>query len=141
MIGKQKKYDIAYILATFLDRDERYTSRSIEKYVRENVKWEILEDPCYTPDHLRVAMVDNGFLIRDAATDEYWVAEDFEGAHDVFANRIAEYQQIMSDDPDSRFRCSFCGKALKGKALLNHFLKKHEKKEYWETTIESYFGQ
>ena len=140
MIGKRRKREIAFILATFLERDQHYSSLEIEAYIQENVKSKILEEPSFALDHLRVAMIDNGFLNRNPTTNEYWVADDFEGAHDSNVSHLARYKQLMTESPNIVFRCEFCGRDVNGKSMLNHFLKRHALVKHWERLIDRYFG-
>ena len=139
-IGSKKKREIAMVIASILEPGRRYTAAEIERLISQNVKAVVLAQRGLAPDHIRRAMIENGYVERDATTNETWVAPSFQGIHDIHGPRIATFQQQLRDSPDSHGICPECGRELKIAALLNHYQKKHAHGEAWEPIVEAYFG-
>ena len=140
-IGAQKKRDIALVVVTLLlDRHEKYSAESIEEIIKENVRPSVLVRRGYAPDHIRRAMIENGYVERDPITNETSVAPNFVGFEDTHRQRIADLTGKMNSQPHAKGRCPECNIELKTAALLNHYLKKHAAAERWEQIVEESFG-
>ena len=139
-IGSQKKRDIAMAIVLFLDRDKKYSAQSIERIIVDNVRPVILAQQGFAPDHIRRAMIENGYVERDPATNETWIAPDFVGLEDTHQLRITRLRNQLHTDPESSGRCPECSIELKVATLLNHYLKKHAATERWEQILDQYFG-
>jgi hypothetical protein len=139
-IGSKKKREIAMVIASILEPGRRYSATEIERMVSQNVKGAVLAQRGLAPDHIRRAMIENGYVERDAATNETWVASTFEGIQDVHGPRLARLMSQLAEAPESRGVCPECGSELRIAALLNHYQKKHANGEPWEYIVEQYFG-
>ena len=139
-IGSQKKRDIAMVIASFLNRHEKYSAESIENIIVDNVRPSVLSQRGYAPDHIRRAMIENGYIERDPQTNESWVASGFRGFDDTHRDRINKLTDKLNSQPDKVGQCPECKIELKMAALLNHYLKKHAAAERWEQIVELYFG-
>ena len=139
-IGSQKKRDIAYVIASLLDRDRKYSHSEIEQLVRDNVRPIILEIPGLAADHIRLSMIECGFVHRDAKTNLTWVSPDFTRDHDHHA-RISKQLELQSENyPNQEFDCPECNLRLRARPLFTHYVKKHAGKERWEEIVDAYFG-
>ena len=139
-IGSQKKRDIAYVIASLLDRDRKYSHSEIEQLVRDNVRPIILEIPGLAADHIRLSMIECGFVHRDAKTYLTWVSPDFTRDHDHHA-RISKQLELQSENyPNQEFDCPVCNLRLRARPLFTHYVKKHAGKERWEEIVDAYFG-
>jgi hypothetical protein len=139
-IGSQKKRDIAYVIASLLDRDRKYSHSEIEQLVRDNVRPIILEIPGLAADHIRLSMIECGFVHRDAKTNQTWVSPDFTRDHDHHA-RISKQLELQSENyPNQEFDCPECNLRLRARPLFTHYVKKHAGKERWEEIVDAYFG-
>jgi hypothetical protein len=138
--GSRRKRDIAMVIASLLQPGRRYSATEIERMVSQNVKATLLTEPGLAADHIRRAMIENGYVERDATTNETWVAPTFEGVQDVHGPRLAKLMSQLAESPDSHGFCPECGRELRIAALLNHYQKKHAHGEPWESVVEQYFG-
>jgi hypothetical protein len=139
-IGSQRKRDIATVITSLLDRDMRYSASSIEHLITTNVRHAVLTQRGLAADHIRRAMIENGYVIRDAKTNETWVSPDFVGISAIHAPRLEKLKNQLELDPDSKDACPECGVKLKMAALLNHYMKKHAGTEKWERIVDENFG-
>jgi hypothetical protein len=156
-IGSQKKRDIAYVIASLLDRDRKYSHSEIEQLVRDNVRPIILEIPGLAADHIRLSMIECGFVHRDAKTNQTWVSPDFTLHRDAKTNqtwvspdftrdhdhhaRISKQLELQSENyPNQEFDCPECNLRLRARPLFTHYVKKHAGKERWEEIVDAYFG-
>jgi hypothetical protein len=77
MTGHSSKYFLAYYLADQLDAARKYRLEEIEQFIASQVDPTTYDDPTMALDHIRMAMVDNQFLIRDSDGRHYWVSDVF----------------------------------------------------------------
>lgn len=125
MNGARDKYEIGLVLAEFLQRGATYSELEIETLVRRRIEPAILAKSGYAPDHLRLALVENGVLERDSNTQRYWVSEEYQGfpgAAQPFWSQLLTCEQ---DHPDEKLRCPVCTKQAYPYILLKHYPKSH----------------
>ena len=141
MIGTKQKYELAYLLASFLKAGKIYDSVRMDEYIARSVKPNILERRGYSPDHLRRCMVDNGFLLREPDGSKYWVSESFTGLVEKERKEEEEKQNlVLRGAREQKAVCPYCGVRYSGHVLLRHYEKKHSSnKGYWAKRIEEYF--
>lgn len=128
------------VIAMLLDPDRRYSSREIEDLISKNVRSSVLEQRGFAPDHIRRAMIENGYAERDEITNETWIAKTFTGIPDVHGPRIAFLMKRLDEAPGSTEICPECGRTMKVDALLRHYQKRHAGEEPWEKVVSRYFG-
>lgn len=141
MVGTKQKYEIAYLLASFLRAGETYDSSRLDEFIARSISPDILGRRGYSPDHLRRCMIDNGFLRREPDGSRYWVAESF--ANPVEEERKAEEERqnlLLRGAGEEKAVCPYCGERYSGGVLLRHYEKKHSSdKGYWARRVEEYF--
>lgn len=140
-VGSKKKREIAFVLVSFLDKKRRYSAHEIEYIVRQSVKAQVLNQPGLAPDHIRRAMIENGYVRRDPITNQTWVSETFSGVGTLRTARLRELSARAESSPEETSPCPLCGEVLKAPALLKHYSKKHSADEEWKNTLDAYFGQ
>src|SRR5215207_5827037 len=126
MIGTKQKYEISYLLASFLRAGEMYDSARLDAFIARTVRPDILGRRGYSPDHLRRCMIDNGFLRREPDGSKYWVSESFTGL--VEEERRAEEERqnlLLRGAGEEKAVCPYCGGRYSGGVLLRHYAKKH----------------
>ena len=141
MIGTKQKYELSYLLASFLRAGEAYDSARLDEFIARSVKPDILERRGYSPDHLRRCMIDNGFLRREADGSRYWVSESLTRLVEQERKDEEERQNlILRGAREEKAVCPYCGVRYSGGVLLRHYEKKHSAaKGYWARRIEEYF--
>jgi len=152
----QRKADLVRLLVAFLDRDKSFTKDEIERYVRGNVKTEVLEEPGFSVDHLRVAMIDTGFMVRERDGTGYRVAESYLPPEEVDKRVIQKMADMLArmsernareaaatDDGLSRqfseIRCEVCGATMHYSRYMKHCLKRHPTSPKWDELLDSCF--
>jgi hypothetical protein len=88
MSGHSTKYFLAYYLADQLDAARKYSKEEIEQFIASQVDPTTYDDPTMALDHIRMAMVDNQFLIRNSDGGQYWVSELFVKPVDLVKNNF-----------------------------------------------------
>lgn len=115
-----RKGQIAYVLTTFLERNRTYSEGEIDAFIRNNTKAITRSDPHLDVDHLRLAMLESGFLKREPDCSEYRVAEDFSSPWD------------WNREPAREYHCPFCGYVCRGTQVPIHLSKYHDMDEIIE---------
>jgi hypothetical protein len=139
-IGSKKKRDIALVLTSFLERGRKYSAQEIEQFIRNNVKPIVLERTGFAPDHIRRAMIENGYVERDGVTNETWVADTFQGPFEIHTPRLALLKDLECSPPETKLACPECGKVMRANTLYAHYKKRHAIPEWWEEVFDRYFG-
>ncbi len=85
-------------------------------------------------------MLENGFVVRDARTNEIWVHDDSIVAQDEHDKRIHQLINQSIASPDARFACPVCGKEFLAKTLHTHYVNNHACPRRWEEIVDRYFG-
>jgi hypothetical protein len=135
-LGPRKKIEIAWVLASLLDRNHRYTAEEIDTCVRQVVKPHVLDDPACQPSHIRLAMIENGFLERDPEGKSYSVRATFADAYGELG------RQLSLRSPDSAQRkmaCPECGRLLACSGMHEHYLKHHVNLQQVNEILTKYF--
>ena len=140
IIGSQKKRDIAYVVASLLERERLYSHKDVEQLIRENVRPVVLEIPGLAADHIRLSMIECGFVDRDARTNQIWVSPDFTRDHDHNALVSKQLELQAVNYPNLEFECPACKLRLRAGPLFTHYKKKHAGRERWEEIVDAYFG-
>ena len=133
------KQVLAWLTAGQLDRGREYKESEIDRLVRSALRPEILADPTMSADHLRVAMVEAGYVSRDPLGSSYRVAESYAGPADL-EKRERELQLLGSRLAwETRMvRCPICGKELIANQLAGHCQAKHCAGEWCLKLYEAY---
>jgi hypothetical protein len=133
------KRSIAWLIAGLLDRTQTYRPADIDRLIQTTIRGEYLSNTSLVPDHIRVAMVEAGYLIRDPAGETYQVAEAF-----VDPEQLAERDQEllrfagelhMQSDVVS---CPACGSRMGATSLLGHCQRSHRWSDRWPKLVEKY---
>ena len=133
------KRDIAWVVSGQLGRAQAYSAADIDQLVREVIRDEYLDNPLLAPDHIRVAMVEVGYLTRDVAGGGYRVAEGFLGPEEeaerernllLEAGRIGVRGGVIN--------CPVCGVRLGATALVGHCQRMHNWSARWPRLVEKY---
>jgi hypothetical protein len=133
------KRDIAWLIASVLDRTQPYTAADIERLIRTTIRQEYLNNPMLAPDHIRVAMVEAGFVTRDSAGAAYRVSDDFVGPEE-----IAERERALLTAAGELgvqgdvVVCPACGTRVGATSLLGHCQRWHDSSGRWPTLVERY---
>jgi hypothetical protein len=116
----------------------------IELFLRAVRKWTAhwkrqLCNTSLAPDHIRVAMVEAGYLIRDPAGGAYRVAEAFVGPEQLAERerallRFASELDVQSDV----VVCPACGSRMGATSLLGHCQRSHRWSARWPKLVEKY---
>jgi len=126
MPGHSSKYFLAYYLADQLDAARKYSKEEIEQFIASQIDPTTYDDPTMTLDHIRMAMVDNQFLIRGSAGRHYWVSEWFVKPLDLMKKN---FEKLTRRQPnvggDNSYICGHCGQQFKGIGLARHFVRHH----------------
>ena len=139
LIGTKQKYEIAYLLASFLRAGEVYDSARLDEFIARSVKPDIIARRGYSPDHLRRCMIDNGFLRREPDGSRYWVSEPVTGPEEE-RKEEGRQNQLLRGAVEEKAVCPYCGVRYSGGVLLRHYEKRHASaKGYWARRIEEYF--
>ncbi len=140
MVGTKQKYEIAYLLVSFLQPGEVYDSSRLDEFIARSVKPDILARRGYSPDHLRRCMIDNGFLRREPDGSRYWVSEPITGPEEERKEEEERQNLVLRGAREEKAVCPYCGVRYSGGVLLRHYEKKHASaKGYWARRIEEYF--
>jgi len=115
-----KKVQIACVLTSFLDPGEVYDEGQINAFIENNTKAQTRSNPRLDVDHIRLAMLEHGFLERNPRGTEYRVAADYSSPWDYSRDETKEY------------RCPFCGFECHGVQFPIHLNKFHEVEEIIE---------
>jgi hypothetical protein len=126
MTSHSSKYLLAYYLADQLDAARKYSKQEIEQFIARHVDPTTYDDPTMALDHIRMAMVDNQFLIRDNNGRHYWVSEFFVKPLDpVKKNFERLIRRHSSVGGEKLYICGHCGQEFKGIGLVRHFVRHH----------------
>ncbi len=110
MPGHSSKYFLAYYLADRLDAARQYSKEEIEQFIASQIDPTTYDDPTMTLDHIRMAMVDNQFLIRDSDGRHYWVSELFVKPLDLMKKN---FEKLTRRQPtvggENSYICGHCG--------------------------------
>ncbi len=115
--GWSTKKRIAYLLTAFLEPDRGYSEDEINAFIKSNTKATLRSDSRLDIDHLRVGMLENGFLEREPDGSEYRVAADY--------SHPWNWMQDAMQDPTREYRFPICGVMHRGTHVLNHMHKYH----------------
>jgi len=138
MIGTKQKVEIAFLVVSFLDATRLYQDGEIDEFIARNVKSEILQRRGYSIDHLRRAMVDNGFLQRQPDGSRYWVNETFQGPDEQEQAKTTALN-VLALTPQKKVICPYCNQQFSQTVILQHYLKKHSLRGYWQKRLDQYF--
>jgi len=125
-----KKGKIVYLLTAFLDRDRDYTGREINAFIKNNTPASLRSNSGFDVDHLRISMMENGFITRDADGSRYRVALDYSSPW--------EWLERAVPDPAQKYECPLCGGLFRGTQVLNHMHKVHN--QQIEDIFERWLG-
>ena len=138
MPGHSTKYLLAYYLADQLDAAKKYSKEEIDQLITSQVDPTTYDDPTMALDHIRMAMVDNQFLIRDSDGSRYWVSELFVEPVDPVKKK---FEKLIRRQPsvsgENLYICKHCGQQFKGIGLARHFVRHHTHSRQMEK-IERY---
>ena len=133
--GPKKRIQIAWIFASLLDRTKQYTASEIETGLRQILNRQVFDDPVCSPDHIRVAMIENGFLERDEQGKSYRVPENFFDAFGDFGRLLSQ----AIDSGQERIGCPICEKAVTRGGLQVHILNNHVDVSQVNEIVAKYF--
>lgn len=140
MTGHSSKYLLAYYLADQLDAARKYSKEEIERIIAGQVDSTTYDDPTMALDHIRMAMVDNQFLIRDSDGRRYWLSEFFVKPTDPVEKNFEKLTRHQSSAAGKKFYlCGQCGQQFKGIRLARHFVRHHTYSRQMEK-IERYLS-
>ena len=126
MTAHSSKYLLAYYLADQLDSAREYSKEEIEQFIASRVDPTTYDDPTMALDHIRMAMVDNCFLIRDSDGRHYRVSEWFVKPLDLVRNNFEKLTRRQRSGGGEYFSvCEHCGEQFKGIGLARHFVRHH----------------
>jgi hypothetical protein len=138
MTGHSSKYLLAYYLADQLDAARKYSREEIEEFIACQVDPTTYDDPTMALDHIRMAMVDNKFVIRDSHGRRYWVSDFFVKPSDPVEKNFEKLTRRQSSVAGKKFYiCGHCGQQFKGIRLARHFVRHHTYSRQMEK-IEKY---
>ncbi len=133
------KRDIAWLVAGQLDRSRTYTEVEIDRLVRGTIREEFFVNPSLAPDHIRVAMVEAGYVNRDSAGVAYWVTEGFVGPEEEAERERALLRAASEVDAQCGLVvCPACGLQMGATSLLGHCQRWHNWSDRWLRLIEKY---
>ncbi|HEX6185857.1 MAG TPA: DUF2087 domain-containing protein, partial [Pyrinomonadaceae bacterium] len=133
-----QKYEIAYLLASFLRPGEIYDSARLDEYIARTVKPDILGRRGYFPDHLRRCMIDNDFLRREPDGSRYWVSGSCTGPEEERNEEEGRRELLLRGAGEEKAVCPYCGARYSGGVLLRHYEKKHSSVQgYWRSGSRS----
>ena len=121
MVSKQ---EIVYFIAGILERGRLYSAKEISELILFSVHPRHLTDPRLAPDHLRLALVEDGFAVRDALASGYWLSDRYFGPSDE-AELVLKVRELLNGDTDETIRCPACGKTTGIASLLGHVQSEH----------------
>jgi hypothetical protein len=130
------KLQVAYFVAGLLGRDRTYTAPEIERLVREQVQAKWLTDPQFAPDHIRMAMLEQGLIDRDDAGRAYWLTKSFFAPVDG-EEMLNAVRRLMAEHPGELLNCPACGLPVGATSLLVHFAK-HHSSEVWLELVKKF---
>jgi len=133
------KRDIAWLVAGQLDRARTYTAAGIDQLIRGTIRDEYLGTPPLAPDHIRVAMVEAGYVTRDPAGAGYRVAEGFVGPEEEAERERALLLAVgeLATQNDVVV-CPACGNRFGATSLLGHCQRSHNWSVRWPRLVEKY---
>ena len=120
---RPKKGRIAYVLTAFLEKGRAYSEREINAFIRNNTKASTRSNPHLDVDHLRMAMLENGFLEREPDGSEYRVSASY------------AYPWDWQEDAARDYCCPFCGFVCHGAQVPIHLQKYHNIDEIIERLL------
>jgi len=135
----KNKSEIAWLVTLLLERGKSYSARAIDDLIRESIRAELLHNPQFAPDHIRLAMIENGLIERDAAGTSYRVHSSVLLPHEnerVYQELI-EKSRIVSSSSE-RICCPVCDAAFPPAVVVGHFLRKHRLAGLWESLMDTY---
>jgi hypothetical protein len=133
------KQEIAWLIAGQMDRKQSYTALEIEQLVRTSIRPNFLTEPSRAPDHIRVAMVEAGYITRDDAGATYRVSDCFAGPKELeererallrSANEISVQYGVVA--------CPECGHEMQAPTLFGHCQRWHCWSKLWSLRVEKY---
>lgn len=126
MPGHSDKYFLAYYLADQLEVGRKYGRAEVEQLIASRVDPSTYADPTMALDHIRMAMVDNKFVLRDTSGSTYWVSERFVKPLDPVK---LNFERLTCHSPssagDDSHVCEHCGQQFDGVGLVRHFIRQH----------------
>ena len=138
-MGTQKnKAAVAWLVTVLLERDKAYSPGEIDLLIRDSIRPGVLLDPQYAPDHIRLAMVENGFVVRDAAGTTYRIHPRLQlpNENESMYRRLNE--ESLNANPMDMIRCPMCAESFIASAVVLHFLRQHRLAGKWESLLDSY---
>ena len=116
---------MAYLLGSMFEKAKFYSASEVEYIIKISIKKSILKIPNFSPNHLRMAMVDNKIMLRNHK-EQYWISETYNGyGLKLFTNTNGiEEKQIKF--PQEKIKCPLCLKRAYPYIILKHFKKEHQ---------------
>lgn len=135
----RSKQDIAWLVVGLLARGQAYTALEIDCLTTRTIRPNWLTEPAFAADHIRIAMMDASYLMRNGVADSYWVADNFMGPADL-ENRQAELLRFARELPATNElqACPACGKLIGAHWMFGHCQNSHRLTEYWGPLTEIY---
>jgi hypothetical protein len=134
----KNKSEVAWLVTLLLERDRSYSAKEIDDVIRASIRPDLLSDPQYAPDHIRLAMVENQFVERDSAGTAYRVHPGIllpnENEH-VYRQLQLEALQAK---PSDVMACPICDSPYKASTVVGHYLRTHRLAGVWESLMDSY---
>lgn len=124
-----KKERISELLMCELTRSS-YSKNELDGAILDIIKPELTNIPMFAPDHLRRAMIEFGYMIRDPYTDIFSKKVGFSNLierHELAQEKINKY---INKVPNNKIKCEYCEYESKPVAMLNHYFKKHSHLDY-----------
>jgi len=118
------KPELAYFIAGLMERRRVYSAEEISNLILSSVHPRFFLDPRLAPDHLRLALVENGFAARDATGATYWLSDCYFGPTDE-AGLVAKTRELMGSVSEETVQCPACGKTSGTTSLLSHVRSEH----------------
>ena len=121
MVSKQ---ELVYFVAGLLDRGRTYTAAEVVAVIRGSVNPRLLADPRLAPDHLRLALVEDGLVERDPLAATYWRSNKYFGPSDE-ADLVGKVREMMEAQSVDSVQCPACGNWSGVATILCHVQVEH----------------
>lgn len=138
MATQKKKAEVAWLMTILLERGKSYAPAELDRLIRDSIRSDLLVDPKFAPDHIRLAMLQHQFLERDATGMAYRVHPEvmLPNENEQLFRKL--HEDSLKINPQDMLRCPFCGESHRASGVVNHFARRHRLAGQWELLMERY---
>ena len=120
------KFYLCSYLANRLARDRAYTKEELERFILDTVDEATFEDPAMTVDHLRMEMIDRGFVVRNLDGTNYKLADRFVDPNESDEINLTRLEaNALSAQQSGWYGCPFCRQEFKPNTFVRHYVRVH----------------